>query len=42
MQNGVDQRGLPRMTPLSPNPDIGAVERQYPEVVVFSDGFDSP
>lgn len=35
---GVDQRGLPRNS--NGRRDIGAVERQYPEDVIFRDGFD--
>ena len=34
---GVDQRGLPRPDRY---PDMGAVQRQYPEDVIFRNGFD--
>jgi hypothetical protein len=34
-----DQRGLPRVA--GARADIGAVERQYPEVIIFRNGFDS-
>jgi hypothetical protein len=34
---GIDQRGLPR--PVSTNADIGAVERQTLEDIIFRDGF---
>ena len=34
-----DQRGLPRPGP-DGNYDIGAVERQNPEVIIFRDGFE--
>jgi len=36
---GSDQRGLPRSA--NGRRDIGAVERQYPEDVIFRDGFDT-
>jgi len=36
---GSDQRGLPRSA--NGHRDIGAVERQYPEDVIFRSGFDS-
>lgn len=37
--HSTDQRGLPR--PGSDGSyDIGPVERQYPEVIIFRDGFD--
>ncbi len=35
-----DQRGLPR--PAGAGMDIGAVERQYPEPLIFRNGFDPP
>jgi hypothetical protein len=35
----IDQRGLPRT--FVTVPDIGAVERQNPEVIIFRNGFDS-
>jgi hypothetical protein len=38
LSSSVDQRGLPRFSV----PDIGAVERQYPEVMIFRNGFDPP
>lgn len=34
-----DQRGLPRI--VNGTPDMGAVERQYPEDIIFRDGFNS-
>jgi hypothetical protein len=37
---GTDQRGLPRV--VNGRVDIGAVERQHPEDVIFRDGFESP
>ena len=37
--SGSDQRGLPRNA--NGHRDIGAVERQYPEDVIFRSGFDS-
>ena len=37
--SGTDQRGLPRSA--NGRRDMGAVERQYPEDVVFRNGFDS-
>ncbi|HET7063724.1 MAG TPA: right-handed parallel beta-helix repeat-containing protein [Rudaea sp.] len=37
--SGTDQRGLPRSA--NGRRDIGAVERQYPEDVIFRNGFDS-
>lgn len=37
--SGVDQRGLPRF--VNGRVDMGAVERQYPEDVIFRNGFDS-
>jgi hypothetical protein len=36
---GTDQRGLPRNA--NGRRDMGAVERQYPEDVIFRNGFDS-
>jgi len=36
-----DQRGQPRGAPAG-HPDMGAVERQYPEDFIFRDGFGSP
>lgn len=36
--SGVDQRGLPRV--VNGRVDMGAVERQYPEDVIFRNGFD--
>ncbi len=36
---GTDQRGLPRSA--NGRRDMGAVERQYPEDIIFRDGFDS-
>ena len=36
--SGVDQRGLPRV--VSNHADVGAVERQNPEDVIFQDGFE--
>jgi hypothetical protein len=35
-----DQRGVPRVA--GARADIGAVERQNPEVIIFRAGFDSP
>jgi hypothetical protein len=35
-----DQRGVQRIANLVP--DMGAVERQYPEVMIFRSGFDPP
>jgi hypothetical protein len=37
MDPSVDQRGLPR--PSASSPDMGAVQRQYPEDVIFRNGF---
>ena len=37
--SGTDQRGLPRN--VNGRRDMGAVERQYPEDVIFRDGFNS-
>lgn len=37
---GTDQRGLPRN--VNGHRDMGAVERQYPEDVIFRDGFATP
>jgi hypothetical protein len=37
--SGTDQRGLPRSA--NGRRDMGAVERQYPEDVIFRDGFDT-
>jgi hypothetical protein len=39
LANGSDQRGLPRV--VNGRADMGAVERQYPEDVIFRNGFDS-
>jgi len=39
LTNGSDQRGLSRV--VNGRADMGAVERQYPEDVIFRDGFDS-
>jgi len=36
---GNDQRGLSRV--VNGRADMGAVERQYPEDVIFRNGFDS-
>jgi hypothetical protein len=37
--SGTDQRGLPRSA--NGRRDMGAVERQYPEDIIFRSGFDS-
>jgi hypothetical protein len=37
MDRSVDQRGLPRPSSVA---DIGAVQRQHPEDVIFRNGFD--
>lgn len=39
VSSGVDQRGLPRV--VGGRVDMGAVERQNPEDLIFRDGFDS-
>ena len=36
---GVDQRGVPAC--INGKMDMGAVERQSPEVIIFRDGFDT-
>jgi hypothetical protein len=40
LASGSDQRGLPRV--VNGRADMGAVERQYPEDIIFRNGFDPP